>query len=96
MRVYALALEYWMTVGYGCVARMAVAEVRPGRTTLPPRCASTPDTVWWGGKLAPVTVEAERPPRAPCSRYLDLTSGSPAVRDQQKEAPQSGIGRLGR
>src|SRR5713101_1787859 len=36
------------------------------------------------------------PAAAPSSRYLDLrTSGSPAVRDQQKEAPQSAIGRFG-
>jgi len=60
MRLYALALGILMTVGYGCVARMAVAEVRRTHDTSP---VCSPDTVWWGGKLAPVTVEAERPPR---------------------------------
>jgi hypothetical protein len=60
MRVYALALGILMTVGYGCVAEMAVAAVRPEHDSPP---AASPDTVWWGGTLAPVTVEAERPAR---------------------------------
>jgi hypothetical protein len=63
MRLYALALGILMTVGYGCVAEMAVAEVRREHYSPP---AASPDAVWLGGILAPVTVEAERPapPRA--------------------------------
>lgn len=57
MRLYALALGILITVGYGCVAKMAVAGVRRPHDS--PRAAS--DTVWWGGGLAPVTVEVERP-----------------------------------
>ena len=60
MRLYALALGVLMTVGYGCVAEMAVAGVRPEPESPP---AASPDTVWWGGTLPPVTVEAERPAR---------------------------------
>ncbi len=60
MRVYALALGVLVTIGYGCVAKMAVAGARPPHDS--PRVAS-PDTVWWGGRLAPVTVEATRPLR---------------------------------
>ncbi len=61
MRLYALALGILITVGYGCVAKMAVAGVR--RPHASQRAASA-DTVWWGGGLAPVTVEAERPARS--------------------------------
>lgn len=62
MRVYALALGILVTVGYGCVAKMAVAGVGGQHLVQP---AASPDTVWWGGRLAPVTVEAERPARPP-------------------------------
>ena len=61
MRVYALALGVLVTLGYGCVAKMAVAGAR-GLHDSPP--AASPDTVWWGGRLPPVTVEGERPPRS--------------------------------
>ena len=60
MRAYALALGILMTVGYGCVAKIAVAGVRRPYEV---QRAASPDTVWWGGRLAPVTVEAERPAR---------------------------------
>ena len=60
MRVYALALGILLTVAYGCVAEMAVVGVRPPHDTSRP---AAPDTVWWGGRLAPVTVEAEIPAR---------------------------------
>jgi hypothetical protein len=62
MRVYSLALGILVTIGYGCVAKMAVAGARPPHESPP---AAARDTVWWGGTLAPVTVEAERPPRSP-------------------------------
>jgi hypothetical protein len=60
MRVYALALGILMTVGYGCVAKTAVATVRRHHDSPP---AASTDTVWWGGRLAPVTVEVQRPAR---------------------------------
>ena len=60
MRAFALALGLLMTVGYGCVAKIAVAGVRSPDEV---QRAASPDTVWWGGTLAPVTVEAERPAR---------------------------------
>jgi hypothetical protein len=61
MRVYALALGILVTVAYGCVAKMAVAGAHAPQHSPP---AASRDTVWWGGRLAPVTVEAERPPRS--------------------------------
>ena len=61
MRVYALALGILLTVGYGCVVEMAVAGVRRPHDSPPP---ASPDTVWWGGRLAPITVEAESPARS--------------------------------
>ncbi len=71
MRGYALAMGIVLTVGYGCVAQMAVrsAAVRQavgpgagvgvgagvGSGSAP---AAAPDTVWCGGTLPPVVVEA--------------------------------------
>lgn len=61
MRGYALVLGIVLTVGYGCVAQMAVSSVavrqeagaRPARAPV-----AAPDTVWCGGTLTPVVVEA--------------------------------------
>ena len=67
MRGYALAMGIALTVGYGCVAQMAVrsaavrqavgpgVEVGVGSGSAP---AAGPDTVWCGGTLPPVVVEA--------------------------------------
>ncbi len=65
MRVYALALGVLVTIGYGCVAKMALAGARPPHDSPP---AASADTVWWGGRLAPVTVEANRPRRFEAER----------------------------
>ncbi len=67
MRVYALALGILVTIGNGCVAKKAVAGAHPPHDGPP---AASPDTVWWGGRLPPVTVEAERPLRFEADRPL--------------------------
>lgn len=67
MRGYAVAMGIVLTVGYGCVAQMAVRsagvrhEVRATPGYAP---AVAPDTVWCGGTLAPVVVEAPGVARA--------------------------------
>ena len=61
MRGYAVAMGIVLTVGYGCVAQMAIrsAVVEREVAATPGRApAAAPDTVWCGGMLAPVVVEA--------------------------------------
>jgi hypothetical protein len=67
MRAYAIALGTLLTIGYGCVAEVAVQSSSgpQGRgssvpATAAPAPASTvpPSAVWCGGTLAPVIVEA--------------------------------------
>jgi hypothetical protein len=67
MRAYAVALGTLLTIGYGCVAEVAVQSSSGGQgrgTSVPataaPAPASTvpPSAVWCGGTLAPVIVEA--------------------------------------
>ncbi len=64
MRVYALLLGITLTAGYGYTANVAVSSLGPGRAALAPRAAShslddVPGAVWYGGVLAPVTVEID-------------------------------------
>jgi hypothetical protein len=67
MRAYAVALGTLLTIGYGCVAELAVQSSSGGQgrgTSVPAAVAPAPATtvapsaVWCGGTLAPVIVEA--------------------------------------
>jgi len=63
MRVYALLLGILLTTGYGYAAQIAVSSLRAGRPTALEPAATIPtagalDGVWYGGVLAPVTVES--------------------------------------
>ena len=63
MRVYALLLGILFTTGYGYAAQIAVSSLGAGRPTAPEPAATIPpggalDGVWYGGVLAPVTVES--------------------------------------
>jgi hypothetical protein len=58
MRAYAVALGTLLTIGYGCVADVAIqSSGREGRGGSVPATAA-PSAVWCGGTLAPVIVEA--------------------------------------
>ena len=63
MRVYALLLGILLTTGYGYAAQIAVSSLGAGRPTATEPEATIPtggalDGVWYGGVLAPVTVES--------------------------------------
>ena len=63
MRVYALLLGILFTTGYGYAAQIAVSSLGAVRPTAPEPAATIPtdgalDGVWYGGVLAPVTVES--------------------------------------
>jgi len=63
MRVYALLLGILFTTGYGFAAQIAVSSLGAGRSTATEPAATIPtggalDGVWYGGVLAPVTVES--------------------------------------
>jgi hypothetical protein len=64
MRVYALLLGIILTAGYGYTANVAVSSLGAGNQALarpaPGRALEdVPGAVWYGGVLAPVTVEID-------------------------------------
>lgn len=89
MRAYAVALGTLLTIGYGCVAEMAVQSSGGGQgrgasvpaTAAPaPTTTAPPSAVWCGGTLAPVIVEARGVARlAPPSVMLAGLEGSSAA-----------------
>ena len=63
MRVYALALGVLITLGYGCLAQVAVQSSRREPATGASRDGTAPavarlQPLWCGGTIAPITVEA--------------------------------------
>jgi len=63
MRVYALLLGILFTTGYGYAAQVAVSSLKANPATAVEPAATSPadgalDGVWYGGVLAPVTVES--------------------------------------
>ena len=84
MKAYALLLGMMLTLGSGYAAQVAVssvgttrdAEVRP---TPVHRASHGPDTVWYGGVLDPITIEA-RGDAAPSATARRLRFDRPAVR----------------
>jgi len=63
MRVYALLLGILFTTGYGYAAQIAVSSLKGNPATATEPAATVPaggalDGVWYGGVLAPVTVES--------------------------------------
>ena len=87
MRAHALVLGTLLTMGYGCVAEVAVQSSRGGQgrgTSVPaasaPATTAAPSAVWCGGTLAPVIVEARGVARlAPPSVMLAGLEGSSAA-----------------
>src|SRR5260370_20599636 len=74
MGAYAVGLGTLLTLGYGCVAEVAVQSSSGGQgrgTSVPAAVAPAPATtvapsaVWCGGTLAPVIVEARGVARLP-------------------------------
>jgi hypothetical protein len=62
MRVYALLLGILFTTGYGYAAQIAVSSLKASPVPATEPAARLPagalDGVWYGGVLAPVTVES--------------------------------------
>src|SRR5258708_24048868 len=86
MRAYAVALGTLLTIGYGCVAEVAVQSSSGGQgrgTSVPAAVAPAPATtvapsaVWCGGTLAPVIVEARGVARL--ARPLVTLAGLPGA-----------------
>ncbi len=69
MRVYAVLLGIALTTGYGYAAQVAITSVsgeRTSKTTASrqPAAADALDTIWYGGVLDPIVVEARGGPSA--------------------------------
>ena len=78
MKAYALLLGMMLTLGSGYAAQVAVSSVGTTRDAAvrptPHRASHAPDTVWYGGVLDPITVEArgDAPASATTARRLLL------------------------
>jgi len=85
MKAYALLLGMMLTLGSGYAAQVAVssvgttrdAEVKP---TPAHRASHGPDTVWYGGVLDPITVEARGDAPASATTARRLLLDRPATR----------------
>jgi hypothetical protein len=90
MKVYAILLGLVLTLGSGYAADVAVSSVGAGTgvTGVPTRALNRgPDTIWYGGVLDPITVEAPgngpaqpaarrmllNPPAAPCAQRSQIS-----------------------
>ncbi|PYP18403.1 MAG: hypothetical protein DMD52_02260 [Gemmatimonadetes bacterium] len=85
MKAYAMLLGMMLTLGSGYAAQVAVSSVgtaRPGEVTPTPvgRTSHGPDTVWYGGVLDPITVEARGDAPASAATARRLLLDRPAVR----------------
>jgi hypothetical protein len=85
MKVYAMLLGMMLTLGSGYAAQVAVSSVgapRDGEPSPTPahRASHGPDTVWYGGVLDPITVEARGDGRASAATAPRLLLDRPAVR----------------
>ena len=60
MRVYALLLGITLTIGYGYAGQVALMSVETANrhASLVERADRAPDPLYFGGTLAPITVEA--------------------------------------
>jgi hypothetical protein len=59
MRGLTLLIATILTLGYGFAAQAAMTlDIRRAGAALPETVASTTNRIWYGGTLAPVTVEA--------------------------------------
>src|SRR5260370_32517084 len=90
MGAYAVGLGTLLTLGYGCVAEVAVQSSSGGQgrgtsvpATVAPAPATTvaPSAVWCGGTLAPVIVEARgvAPLPRPIVTLAGLQGARPAL-----------------
>jgi hypothetical protein len=85
MKAYAMLLGMMLTLGSGYTAQVAVSSVgatRNAEATPTPvgRARHGPDTVWYGGVLDPITVEARGDARASAATARRLLLDRPAVR----------------
>jgi hypothetical protein len=85
MKAYAMLLGMMLTVGSGYAAQVAVSSVgtaRDAEVTPTPvgRTSRGPDTVWYGGVLDPITVEARGDGPASTATARRLLLDRPAVR----------------
>src|SRR2546426_12542959 len=62
MRGYALLLGITLTIGYGYAGQVALTSVQAANrhASLAGRADWAPDALYYGGTLAPITVEATR------------------------------------
>ena len=89
MRVYAMLVGLALTAGYGYAAQVAVESVGAHRGEAAPASSIEPsgslETIWYGGILAPITVEAtaDAPAKTAAARRLlldRLSAGCPQAR----------------
>ena len=70
MRGMTLLIATILTLGYGFAAQAAMSlNIRHAGATLPETAVSSTNRIWYGGTLAPVTVEATPEPK--CAAKLD-------------------------
>jgi len=70
MRGLTLLIATILTLGYGFAAQAAMTlDIRRAGAALPEAVASSTNRIWYGGTLAPVTVEGNADPK--CAAKLD-------------------------
>lgn len=62
MRRYAVLLGMLLTVGYGYAAHQTLTAERPAGARRSTDTTGWTDRIWYGGTLAPITVEAYSDP----------------------------------
>ena len=62
MRRYAVLLGMLLIVGYGYAAQLALTAERPAGARRSADTTGWNDRIWYGGTLAPITVEAHSDP----------------------------------
>lgn len=91
MRVYAMLVGLALTAGYGYAAQVAVKSVGAHRGEATPAGSIEPNgslqLVWYGGVLAPITVEAKADAPAKTTAARRLLLGRPGTGCPQPRAP---------
>jgi len=102
MRGYALLLGITLTVGYGYAGQVALTSVEAANrhASLTGRADRAPDALYFGGTLAPITVEATGTKGAhtvvtvPLARRVErcTASAQPRYRTISSEKVRTSIG----
>ena len=102
MRGYALLLGITLTIGYGYAGQVALTSVEAANrhASLAGRADWAPDVLYYGGMLAPITVEATGTPGAHTVVTVPLAhrgqrciaSGQPRYRTISSEKLRTSIG----